>query len=260
MTANRDLFGIHMFTKTSNDLYYRSKERIKILGEVFTPEAYVLDMLDLLDKKVWKDENTVFFEPCCGHGNIVIPIFRKRMLLFNKKYQKEDQSKAPLFAVANAINTIWAIDIDSSNVAECRERVFTTAIQFMTDAMNADLIELIMKNRIFIVHLACAIVWQIHENETLSCLSDTNSSTANANKTKTGYSWFKKNGHKPINLKVSWCDYFIKCKKDNSTPILYERAIKAIDNIIHNKNIKVKELDFIMKTFESHIKSSTTKL
>ncbi len=58
-------------------LFHRSKDRIKDLGEVFTPSSYVEDMLNLLvkDKRdLWSDEQISFFEPCSGHGNIVLAI------------------------------------------------------------------------------------------------------------------------------------------------------------------------------------------
>ena len=61
-------------------IYQRSLERVKELGEVFTPLSSVEDMLKLLSdgkKGFWSDENHVFFEPNCGHGNIVIGIYRK---------------------------------------------------------------------------------------------------------------------------------------------------------------------------------------
>lgn len=68
--------------------HHRSRHRIKVLGEVFTPEAYILDMLKLLDSQVWGDENTSFFEPCCGNGNIVEAIINKRLSTLYNKYQK----------------------------------------------------------------------------------------------------------------------------------------------------------------------------
>jgi type I restriction-modification system DNA methylase subunit len=50
-------------------LFHRSKDRIKDLGEVFTPESYVEGMLDLLakDKRgLWSDEETTFLNPAQG--------------------------------------------------------------------------------------------------------------------------------------------------------------------------------------------------
>ena len=58
--------------------HHRSRSRIRNLGEVFTPEKYVYQMLDMLDKSVWSSDNVIFFEPTCGHGNFVVAIVQKR--------------------------------------------------------------------------------------------------------------------------------------------------------------------------------------
>ena len=63
-------------------LFHRSRARIRDFGEVFTPDKYVEDMLDLLGKdckNIWRNERYVFFEPCCGYGNIVLAIYRRRL-------------------------------------------------------------------------------------------------------------------------------------------------------------------------------------
>ena len=65
---------------------HRSRERIKDMGEVFTPDQYVQQMLALFNDKLWADENAIFFEPSCGHGNIVLPILEKRISIFSRKY------------------------------------------------------------------------------------------------------------------------------------------------------------------------------
>ena len=82
ITTNNLQYGACMYNLIGLDeLSHRSKNRIKILGEVFTPESYVEDMLNILskdNKNIWSDENIIFFEPNCGHGNIVIQIYKKR--------------------------------------------------------------------------------------------------------------------------------------------------------------------------------------
>jgi hypothetical protein len=115
-------------------LFQRSIERVKDLGEVFTPPSSVEDMLKLLSsgkKGFWDDENNVFFEPNCGHGNIVIAIYQKRLQALYKKAASQNNKQAALFAVANAINTLWAIDIDTMNVNQCRSRIFIETLQFL---------------------------------------------------------------------------------------------------------------------------------
>ncbi len=56
---------------STDDLFQRSRARVKGLGEVFTPEAYVEDMLKILSqdkRKFWSDDNIAFFEPISGFG------------------------------------------------------------------------------------------------------------------------------------------------------------------------------------------------
>ena len=97
-------------------LHHRSRKRIKELGEVFTPEAYVADMLKLIgqnNRGLWSNEDVSFFEPCCGHGNIVTLIYKKRLDGLYKKSQQQGNKNPAYHAVANAVNTLWAIDIDA---------------------------------------------------------------------------------------------------------------------------------------------------
>mgnify|MGYP001591938495 CR=1 FL=1 len=185
-------------------LSHRSKKRIKELGEVFTPSAYVDDMLDLLSKDqpdIWGDAEVSFFEPCCGNGNFVIAIYARRLgALYNKALSELSSFDAAYSAVANAIDTLWAIDIDGLNVAETRARVMTTTMEFLTDKLNGAQIE---EGKLFFIK--CAIDWHIHENECLSALTiDTVEAQKEAKKTKAGAKWFEENGHHPIDFELTW--------------------------------------------------------
>ena len=114
-------------------LSHRNKSRIKNLGEVFTPEKYVDKMLDLLakDKRgIWSNEEIAFFEPCAGHGNIVLPIYKRRLEGIYKKSVAKGIRDASYYAVSNALNTLWAIDIDQKNVDDCRSRVLLVTFDF----------------------------------------------------------------------------------------------------------------------------------
>ena len=112
-----------------NLTHHRSKKRIRELGEVFTPDKYVHEMLDMLDSAVWSDTNTVFFEPTCGHGNFVISIIERRLKAFLEKGKKEKKPK--LYALANTLNNLWAIDVDAQNIELCRKRVWELAVNFL---------------------------------------------------------------------------------------------------------------------------------
>ncbi|WP_415064372.1 hypothetical protein [Bdellovibrio sp.] len=222
-------------------LFHRSKERIKDLGEVFTPELYVEEMLNLLakDKRdLWSDEEISFFEPCSGHGNIVLPIYKRRLEGIYKKAMARGikNSEATFYAVANALNTLWAIDIDPKNIENCRSRVLSATLDFLKTKLEikSDAI-LFSKKRDFFAHVLSAIKWHIDENETLSALSNPENAKASANLTKAGAKWFSQNGHHPMDFDLSWVNFYESCEASKTIPLEYERSVRFIDSVISGK-------------------------
>lgn len=226
----------------------RSLERVKNLGEVFTPPSSVEDMLKLLSsgkRGFWGDEDNVFFEPNCGHGNIVIAIYRKRLQALYKKAESQQNQTPALFAVANAINTLWAIDIDETNVNQCQSRVFIETLSFLQQKADVSTYEAVIRQHPdFIAHILCAINWHIQENETLSSLSSTESAKANAEKTRSGSQWFAKHGHRPLAFDVSWVEYCQQCQQDNLANLTYQRAVRFITRILDRNFQKSTEFLF----------------
>ncbi|HGC5727707.1 TPA: hypothetical protein ACIZAI_001909 [Legionella pneumophila] len=222
-----------------NTIYHRTRKRIRDLGEVFTPEQYAEDMLNLLgtvNSSIWFDLDTEFFEPCCGHGNIVLPILKRRVTSIFKN--ASGPKRSALYAVANSINTLWAIDIDIQNINECRSRVWSYCINYILEHSSSNsLYFLIEENTDYFIHLLCAIKWHIFENELLSALSSTNAAKGNAAKTKYGAAWFKINGHRPIDFKQTWCDFYRASHKNNLTPLDYEKAEVFLQNLLLNKQL-----------------------
>jgi len=220
-------------------LFHRSKDRIKDLGEVFTPEAYVNDMLNLLAKDksgLWSDEEIAFFEPCAGHGNIVLQIYKRRLEGIYKKAISRGNREAAYYAVANSINTLWAIDIDQKNIENCRSRVLWETLEFLKSKLEikSDLV-LFSKKREFFAHILSAIKWHIEENETLSALSNSENAKASAKLTTSATKWFSRNGHRPMNFDLSWAKYYRSCETSTSVPLEYERSLRFINAIISGK-------------------------
>ena len=212
-------------------LFHRSRERIKSIGEVFTPEVYVNGMLNLLSQGEnisWDDEDIIFFEPACGHGNIVVSIYTKRIEAFYQKALKEKIPKPAFYAVANAINTLWAIDTDSENILECRTRVLIVSINFLKKTVYLKEQALIKDNQDFICHLLCAITWQIYENETISALSNKGNAYVNACKTQIGREWYLKNKHLPLSFESTWASCFRKKIEKGRIPKIYQQAKKFV--------------------------------
>lgn len=237
-------------------LFHRSKDRIKDLGEVFTPESYVENMLNLLakDKRgLWSEEEVVFFEPCSGHGNIVLPIYKKRLEGIFKKASSLGLREPAYYAVANALNTLWAIDIDTKNVENCRSRVFSATLDFLKTKLGikSDLI-LISKKPDFFAHLLAAIKWHIDENETISALSDEKFAKTNANATKSGAKWFSQNGHHQMDFDLTWVNFYQSCIASNTLPIEYERSLRFIDCVTSGKVRGFEDFSFAKVVFESN--------
>lgn len=214
------------------NLFHRSRDRIRELGEVFTPDKYVEDMLDLLSKdrkNFWQNEKYVFFEPCCGHGNIVLAIYRRRLRAIYKKAMAQRLSKPYFYAVANALNTLWAIDIDTENVENCRMRVLALTLEFIEEKTGCkDRLKLVRQNKNFFSHILAAIRWHIYENETLSALSTDTEAASQAQKTKAGYTWFKKHGHQQLDFDMTWVNFFTECKRKKIVPIELKKSEKFI--------------------------------
>ncbi len=95
----------------------KSKERVAKFGEVFTPEHIVNDMLDLVKDESYRIESK-FMEPACGDGNFLVEILRRKL---------ETAAKLGLDAydrnVFVAVASIYAIDIQSDNVREAKQRL-----------------------------------------------------------------------------------------------------------------------------------------
>jgi hypothetical protein len=223
-------------------LSHRSKSRIKDLGEVFTPESYVEDMLDLLAKNkkgIWSDEEITFFEPCAGHGNIVLSIYKRRLEALYKKALGKGNRDAAYYAVANALNTIWAIDIDAKNIENCRSRVFLTTLDFLKTKLNVTNVALLFsKKKDFFAHILAAIKWHLEVNETLSALSNPESARTNANLTKLGGKWFTHNGHHQLDFNITWVKFFKECEGTNTIPIEFERAMRFVESTISGRMSK----------------------
>lgn len=218
--------------------HHRSRERIKNMGEVFTREQYVQQMLDLFDENIWADENVIFFEPCAGHGNIVLLILEMRIDALIKKYHKAKREKPVLHAVANALHTLWAIDICPLNIELIRKRIVDRVVATLlgaNDTMNQS------KTRGFLAHVLCTLTWQIHRNEALSSLSDETEAYTQASKIKLGRDWIKKHKHKPIDFNLDWCEFYKQAICQKTVPLAYERALRFIESSA--KGNKVRDFD-----------------
>ena len=104
----------------------RSSERARDLGEVFTPESTVNEMLDLLQDVNYASK---FLEPGCGSGNFLVEILGRKLDMVERLPEVVSSLKTGRlaeyeFKCAIALASIYAVDIDPLNVAEASERLF----------------------------------------------------------------------------------------------------------------------------------------
>lgn len=236
-------------------IHHRSRERIRDLGEVFTQEKYVEAMLDMIGdgrRSIWSDENTSFFEPCAGHGNFVVAILRRRLEAMFKKARGNGTDDPALYAVANAMNTLWAIDIDTANVDSCRARVFSEICAFLSEKLDTnDVRTLISKTGDFVAHVLCAIRWQIRENEALSALTlEETAASQRAALTRMGSLWFEEKGHRYLNFQETWVAKFAAYKRDRSIPIEFEKAERYVRGVEAGNAPSITEYSFAKVGFK----------
>ena len=103
----------------------RSSERARNLGEVFTPETTVNEMLDLLQDINYASK---FLEPGCGNGNFLVEILSRKMVLVSRLPEvvasiKSGRLSEFEFKCIITLASIYGIDIDPTNVKEAKERL-----------------------------------------------------------------------------------------------------------------------------------------
>lgn len=92
----------------------KSKDRVKKLGEVFTPERVVKDMCDMMADNADCDPfdlTHTIIEPTFGNGQFIVEILARKMA----KCKCESD-------YIQAIKTIYGIEFMQDNVDECIDR------------------------------------------------------------------------------------------------------------------------------------------
>ena len=85
-------------------------DRVKDLGEVFTPTPLVLEILEELPVTVWEPAKT-YLDPTCGNGQFLAAVLIIKMALGH----------------TDALSTIYGVDLMQDNVDECRQRLIDIA-------------------------------------------------------------------------------------------------------------------------------------
>jgi hypothetical protein len=121
-TGGADEMSFAMDASIIPERLVKSSERVRDLGEVFTPSATVREMLDLLPKKIWAvHPSPTFLEPACGDGNFLTAILSRKLEritqdLKNEKLPAGSTVEAAQFHALEALASIYAVDISVDNV------------------------------------------------------------------------------------------------------------------------------------------------
>lgn len=100
----------------------KSSDRVRDLGEVFTPANTVKDMLDMLPATMWAiHPSPTFLEPACGDGNFLIAILERKLDAVAKAHHQNELPAGPtteavLFHALEALAAIYAVDISTENI------------------------------------------------------------------------------------------------------------------------------------------------
>jgi SAM-dependent methyltransferase len=120
-------------TKKVNKSETKGNERIKHLGEVFTPQELVCNMMEQVPLTVWESEEKTFLDPACGNGNFLVEILRTRL--------------AHGVGLIPALKTLYGVDIMKDNILESRKRLLDICSEHGHAQESA---ESIINNNIFV--------------------------------------------------------------------------------------------------------------
>lgn len=92
--------------------------KIKTLGQVFTPAELVDEMLDKLPSEVWSNKDLTWCDPSCGNGNFLVAIKKRLMVGLKDVIHDEKERKQYILE-----NMLYGVDIDPDVVKECIDRL-----------------------------------------------------------------------------------------------------------------------------------------
>jgi len=107
-----------------------NRQRVIDHGEVFTPSALVVDMLDLVASECDRIDSR-FLEPACGDGNFLAEVLRRKIATVDKRNTR-NRDKWERDAIL-AICSLYGIDLLADNIAACRDRL----LKIVNDAHDA---------------------------------------------------------------------------------------------------------------------------
>jgi hypothetical protein len=113
---------VTLVVESSTERLVKSSERVRDLGEVFTPNVTVQEMLDLLPPSMWEPHSSAtFLEPACGDGNFLIAILDRKLDQIARVHAQQKlpagaTTEAAQYHALEALASIYAVDISTDNI------------------------------------------------------------------------------------------------------------------------------------------------
>lgn len=107
----------------------KSRHRVRVYGEVFTPRHMVNKMLDLVREELETGPHFVdktFLEPAAGDGNFLVAILHRKLRAVEKRFQPESWTRESLFALAS----IYGIELLEDNHQDAKEAMLDEFMRF----------------------------------------------------------------------------------------------------------------------------------
>lgn len=106
--------------------------------QVFTPKKVTNQMLDMLDKDTFAKDDTYFFEPTVGKGDMLVVIIDRIFKSLLKKYSDCKDGEAFEKALAETCVKFFAVEIDESLAIQCRINAYKNLISKAEKKDNFD--------------------------------------------------------------------------------------------------------------------------
>lgn len=126
----------------------KSKERMSQFGEVYTSNREVVSMLDLVKEETERIESR-FLEPACGDGNFLVEVTKRKHLIVEKKYKK-NQFEFEKYLLLS-ISSVYGIDILEDNCIIARKRVFDQALNIYLKYFESNINENFINSIKFVI-------------------------------------------------------------------------------------------------------------
>ena len=110
----------------TNENQVVSRDRVTNHGEVYTNAREVNAILDLVKPETERIDSR-FLEPACGHGNFLIEVLSRKLIVVEDRYKKS-QSEYECYSII-AVSSIYGIDILEDNVIACRKRLLNKFLE-----------------------------------------------------------------------------------------------------------------------------------